>query len=670
MPLTLPELPFRARLSAGGRPATVRLAVPGARLRQAAAWAEAPFEPGFHAPAPDDPAADGWRLTSSEGEPALLVDRFAIGLWDGSAFVSLAATGVEVGVLEGLWRLETPHGEATVRAVALEADAAGNAGLALELTAPAGMGLASAWHVRPWLPAGGTWMLSADAALGCLTGLRGDWGLFVGAATPASAVRLPEMAAFDLPYPQGAVVVQPLGTLVLSALESPARVLAVAGPASRADLPAWQAARERLDASLAAAVGRLVAYERALEGRLPPAVGARAGRAAGGFPDTPLEDRLAFALQSHRTLYGMGAGPEVERVLRTAFDHQCPLTGRLPRHFALSYEARERFRRFGALPDADYAPEFVTLTALALGEEIENRFDDPGLLWAMWGGFKALLAAFKRNRPFSRLGGPVLTEEGLLMAPAGATWASGTRTVSAEGLTASGLPQRLPRSWVVQDLLQWRDAHLVEREHRQATVLLPDLNARWIKALRFARRLAGRFTEPAAERELDALLAAAQAAFWPRFKQPATGLLANLVTLDGRVDPTFTAFAVEAVALLGDLAPEAEARRHFQAAVDRLMVRREGAPFAFRCKEPAGQTDAGAHEAGAWPRESAWWLRLAARLGERAPAAELLAAQLAYQADALGDAAAWGLPGEAGWAPMGEPEAAALFCDAYWEAGA
>ncbi|HEY9898255.1 MAG TPA: hypothetical protein V6D00_03655 [Pantanalinema sp.] len=266
---------------------------------------------------------------------------------------------------------------------------------------------------------------------------------------------------------------------------------------------------------------------------------------------------------------------------------------------------------------------------------------EPSLLYALYEAYLRAFRAFEEASHEQRGGGPVLDERGLLSSLPTASWMDGVRALACDGLRIGGLPTRLDPAWQREAIAWLRDARHVQALFQVPAFYLPELNARWIRMLEAGMALADRHGD-------EALLASSRSAFqgaiahYKRiFWNPATGFLHNLVTREGRADPTRSVTCVEAAARLGErVFTRQELEAIWAGARTHLLVRRaiEGRPSAFGliAKESAERVylgDPQAHEAVCWPSKTPYLLRILSQLGETRVIREILATNLAHQLD-------------------------------------
>lgn len=313
-------------------------------------------------------------------------------------------------------------------------------------------------------------------------------------------------------------------------------------------------------------------------------------------------------LHNRQTLLHLGRGGLIEEAIRLALRH----------------------------PD----PETTILLFDFLAEHL-SAVQDPSLLYALYEAYRRAFRAFEGASREQRGGGPVLDAQGLLLSLPTASWMNGVRTLSSDEIRVGGLPSRVDPAWQREAIAWLHDARYVQALFLVPGYHLPELNARWIRMLEAGMALADRHGD-------SELLASSRLAYqgaithYKRvFWNPAAGFLHNLVTREGRQDPTMTAACIEAAARLGErVFTRQELAAVWEAARTRLLVWRaiEGRPAAFGliAKESSERVylgDAQAHEAVCLPSKTPYLLRLLSQLGEAQVIREILATNLAHQHD-------------------------------------
>ncbi|MBO9540420.1 hypothetical protein J7643_07490 [bacterium] len=379
-------------------------------------------------------------------------------------------------------------------------------------------------------------------------------------------------------------------------------------------LPALEAACEASAASYHArlpGLAREVAsrvYVMAEKFDLPRGERAVPGAGAWWAREPHLSSIFEGLLHNRQTLLHVGRGALIEESIRLALDHPAPETDLLLFDFL-----------------AEHLP----------------ALRDPNLLDELYEAYRRAFEAFASGSHDALGGAPVLDQRGLLSSQPSASWMNGMRALSVEGLQVGGLPVRIDPAWQQEAIAWLRDARHVQALFQVPAYYLPELNARWIRMLETGMALADRCNDAAL---LDASRVAyerALSSFKRVFWNPEAGFLYNLVTREGRVDPTRAITAVEAAARLGErVFSRDELAAIWEAARDHLLVRRTlaGRPAAFGliAKESAERTylgDVQAYEAVCWPSKTPYLLKLLAQLGETRVMREILATNLAHQFD-------------------------------------
>jgi len=360
--------------------------------------------------------------------------------------------------------------------------------------------------------------------------------------------------------------------------------------------------------------------------------GTRLPEAGGWWFRTPwFRDVFEGLLSNWRTLKALGLEDRVKGALVAAARLQDPLSGRIPNRLPEHRADTEAFERDGRLPDEYYhATDATTLFFLLLSE---SGICDPELSRLAEQVYRRAIAAFQSADP-EAIDGPAVLDAstGLLWSVPWHTWTDGKRTLAhAEGLLTD-LPLRMPRAWQEEALASGRDPEEVWRENHRPVVLLPEINAQWLRMLDWGTR---NLPEGDPEREWSVrTLARARAAYRDTFWDGIR--LANLVHRDGRIDwtPGSPAVVSLAVTLPLDLFTRSERREAWQYLAAALLVHHRGRPFGLLVKDSDERVylgDAQYHEAVVWPRDTAYGLRLLQDLGDAETVRALRESNLEHQ---------------------------------------
>ncbi|MEB3284909.1 MAG: hypothetical protein VKN33_06465, partial [Candidatus Sericytochromatia bacterium] len=247
---------------------------------------------------------------------------------------------------------------------------------------------------------------------------------------------------------------------------------------------------------------------------------------------------LEGILHNGQTLLRLNEHERIEQIVRRCAELQDPRTGRFPSHWPEKHASPEGKSKPNPLPAEFYDTGDLGPLLFTVLDEFPLPFAQPDTHSLLWGAFKGMVNGFKAARTTNRLSGPVLLENGLILSVAHDSWMDGKRTVFAERLTITDLPTRCPQTWHVQDAAQFKDSHYTWEQYQYPTFFLPELNALWLRALKFGLTLAKQAEEKDWVEELAQIEKTALSSYKPVFWNSHAQFLYNIVTLDRRVDGT------------------------------------------------------------------------------------------------------------------------------------
>ncbi|MFQ6057017.1 MAG: amylo-alpha-1,6-glucosidase, partial [Methanosarcinales archaeon] len=333
-----------------------------------------------------------------------------------------------------------------------------------------------------------------------------------------------------------------------------------------------------------------------------------------------LRDEFEGLLNNIKTFMKIPRGREIVKniILRSlAYQDQF---GRVPNRFL---ERKE-------ISDSDYNSADATLLAFIVAGEYLKYIKDKEFAKKVLKHADITIEGFKilhRGNLDKVNGAPVLHENGLISVVPWHSWTDGKRSFRVGDITLF-LPIRVPVLWE-NDLIQ-RYGIKAEEELNKPKYFLPEINAQWIRMLESCVLMADLIYENK-KNYLD-LLKNANSNFRKVFY--SENFLYNLVTIDGKKDPTLGSPAVVAISLLSDFIHEEELKKFTSVIKENLLIKRKRVPFGILVRKSDKQIyygDNEYHEAMVWPRDTPYLIHILLKTGERDIVKVLLKSNLDHQ---------------------------------------
>lgn len=217
---------------------------------------------------------------------------------------------------------------------------------------------------------------------------------------------------------------------------------------------------------------------------------------------------------------------------------------------------------------------------------------------------KAMVSAFESD-PKKRGGAPFV-QGNLLYANPASSWTDSI---------VNGHPARIPEQWGPLPY-----------------VLLPELNAQWIVALKSIKEIAASYDNPALAKKAGELLSQSVIKFKRIFHNPNTHYPFNAVT-QGKRDPTISSSGLVAAVLLHGIAYNRAELKQMMPALTQILVHRKGQLFGMLVK--AGKSpyygDREYHGSVMWPRDSPYLIKYFKLIGKHTAAEEIMENMIDHQ---------------------------------------
>ena len=312
-------------------------------------------------------------------------------------------------------------------------------------------------------------------------------------------------------------------------------------------------------------------------------------------------DQFEGIINNIETFCKIGHTDTIKDIILHSFEYQDEY-GRIPNRFP------ERKNE-----ELDYNNADATLLAFIAAGELLKRVKDDEFAAEIMNHAEFTISRFRTNDIAIEDGAPVLHEDGLLSA---VPWHSWTDTRRANGVSV-----RIPDSWC-------------EDAPNKPGYFLPEINAQWIKMLRYCTKL----EEGKGKEEYQDLLDKARRSFKSIFWNAEAGNLYNIVSPDGKKDSTWGSPAVVAFALLIDemMFSQRELSSFINGVKGHLLVYKNSLPIGILVKESPKSvyySDEEYHEAVVWPRDTPYLIKLMRYAGEWEIVEGILSSNLSHQMD-------------------------------------